>query len=140
VTAARSEKRDGNGQLTRGDGLEGEGRRAVAAARQARGGRGRRRGGGERGGEPLFVALVDGRGRGVARTADLEERPQERCRPGEGRAGLGVRRQEQGPRPAAPAKDPSRLEEDWEWICGGREGGGRVSEKLFYHGGAMRSV
>ena len=94
--------------------------------------------------------LVEGRGRGVARTADAEERPQERCRPGEGRAGLGVRRQEQGPRPAAPAKDPSRQEEDWgrgaewrergEWICGGREGGGRVSGKLFYHGGAMRSV
>ena len=113
ATAARSEKRYGNGELTWGDGLEGEGRRAVAAARRARGGRGRRRGGGGRGGEPLLVALVEGRGRGVVRTAELEERPQERCRPGEGRAGLGVRRQEQGPRPAAPAKDPSRQEEDW---------------------------
>ena len=110
----------------------------------------RHSGGGERGGEPLLVALVEGKGRGVARTADAEERPQEQGWAfGEGRAGLGVRRQEQGPRPAAPAKDPSRLEEDWggaewrergEWICGGREGGGRVSEKLLYHGGAMRSV
>ena len=53
-----------------------------------------------------------------------------------------------GERP--PAKDANWLEEDlgreaeWrergEWICGGREGGGRVSEKLLYHGVVMRSV
>ena len=81
---------------------------------------------------------------GHAGDEDAAERPQERCRPGEGRAGLGVWWQEQGPRPAAPAKDPSRLEEDWgrgaewrergEWICGGREGGGRVLRSFYIMG------